>query len=58
MYAEKAKETIHVWPTKIETMAGLLCKYVKRNINSDEWANFVGNLDYEKTCENYPANNK
>ena len=54
----KANETIHAWPTKIETMSGLLCKYVKRNITAEEWGMFVPDLPYEKTCDNYPANNK
>ncbi len=56
--SEKAKETIHVWPTKIETMSGLLCKYVTRNLDEEEWSVFATGLPYEKTCENYPANNK
>ncbi|MBY0434732.1 MAG: High-affnity carbon uptake protein Hat/HatR [Cyclobacteriaceae bacterium] len=56
--AERSKETIHVWPTKINTMAGLLCGYTTRNLNKDEWENYAGGLDYERTCENYPANNK
>ena len=57
--AEKTKETIHVWPTKIGTMASSLCSYVGRNLTKDEWDNYVGvDLPYEKTCENYPDNNK
>ena len=56
---EKSKETIHVWPTKIGTMASSLCSYVGRNMTKDEWTNFVGaDLPYEKTCDNYPTNNK
>ncbi|MEK6781633.1 MAG: High-affnity carbon uptake protein Hat/HatR [Bacteroidota bacterium] len=57
--AAKANETIHAWPTEIESMSGLLCKYVKRNINKEEWDVYVStDLPYEKTCDNYPANNK
>lgn len=56
---EKSKETIHVWPTKIGTMASSLCSYVGRNMTKDEWTNFVGaDLPYEKTCDNFPENNK
>lgn len=55
----KSKETIHVWPTKITTMANSLCGYVGRNLTADEWNTYVGeDLNYERTCENYPANNK
>jgi WD40 repeat protein/energy-coupling factor transporter ATP-binding protein EcfA2 len=55
---EKAKETIHAYPTKIETMAGLLCGYVTRNLTQEEWETKMQDLPYEKTCDNYPANNK
>ncbi len=53
-----AKETIHVWPTKVATMANSLCGYVDRNMTKDEWDNFATGLQYEKTCDTYPTNNK
>ncbi len=49
-----ANETIHAWPTKVETMGGLLCKYVSRNLSSDEWEQFIGDLERIKTCDKYP----
>jgi WD40 repeat protein len=53
------EHTIHAWPTKIPTMAGILCGYVKRNMNKEEWEQFVGeDLNYEVTCADYPPNNK
>ena len=56
---EKSKETIHVWPVDMTAMSNLLCSYVGRNMTNEEWVNNVGpDLKYEKTCENYPANNK
>ncbi len=54
----RAKETIHVYPTKITTMSNSLCTYIDRNMTKEEWDNFAPGLDYERTCENYPANNK
>ena len=55
----KSNETIHAWPTAIESMSELLCKYVTRNLTKDEWDVYVSSdLKYEKTCDNYPANNK
>jgi hypothetical protein len=55
----KVDQTIHAYPTKIKTMSELLCKYVKRNLTMDEWeANVAQDIKYEKTCDNYPANNK
>jgi WD40 repeat protein len=51
--AEKSKETIHAWPTKVETMSGLLCGYVRRNITDEEWDMHVDDdpeLATEVTC--------
>lgn len=49
--AENPKETIHAWPTKVESMSGYLCGFVKRNLTEDEWATYVDEaLPYEKTC--------
>lgn len=55
---ESSRATIHAYPTKVETMAGLLCGYVTRNLTKDEWETRMQDLPYEKTCENYPANDK
>jgi WD40 repeat protein len=53
--AEKAEETIHAWPTKIETMSSLLCSFITRDLTEDEWYTYVDDeLKYEKTCENVP----
>jgi WD40 repeat protein/energy-coupling factor transporter ATP-binding protein EcfA2 len=53
------EHTIRAWPTRIPTMANLLCGYLKRNIDSEEWDIFAGNdLPYEKTCPDLPANDK
>ncbi|HYC86005.1 MAG TPA: High-affnity carbon uptake protein Hat/HatR [Chryseosolibacter sp.] len=52
--AEKAEETIHAWPTKIETMSGLLCAYISRRLTEDEWDIYVDdddNIKSEPTCE-------
>lgn len=50
--AEKTAETIHAWPTKIETMSGLLCEFLTRNITKDEWETYVDKeLDQEVTCK-------
>lgn len=54
-------QTIHAWPTKIETMSGILCGILKRNMTKDEWENHVakvGDLVYEQTCPGLPPNDK
>lgn len=53
------EHTIRAWPTKIPTMANMLCGFVSRNISREEWEIFVGeDLKYETTCSDYPPNNK
>ncbi|MEQ9415248.1 MAG: High-affnity carbon uptake protein Hat/HatR, partial [Cyclobacteriaceae bacterium] len=53
----KVDQTIHAYPTKINTMADLLCGYTERNMNREEWNYYVGeDLKYEKTCPNLPSN--
>jgi WD40 repeat protein len=57
--ADASKETIHAWPTKIETMSGLLCQYVKRNLTDDEWQLHVDEeLKTEVTCTNVQEKKK
>ncbi len=52
------EHTIHAWPTKIPSMASILCGDVKRNMNKDEWEIYVGDdLPYEQTCADIPPNN-
>lgn len=52
-------QTIHAWPTRIETMSGYLCGYLRRNMNKEEWDTYVADdLPYEKTCEQLPENYK
>lgn len=56
----QTEESIRAYPTKIPTMANILCtEFIKRNMSQDEWNTYVGeDLDYEKTCSNYQPNNK
>ena len=50
-------QTIHAWPTRIETMSGILCGFLERNMNKDEWDLHVGSdLPYETTCRELPEN--
>ncbi len=52
-------QTIHAWPTKIETMSGILCGFLSRNMEKDEWETYVGeDLPYALTCPDLRANNK
>jgi WD40 repeat protein/energy-coupling factor transporter ATP-binding protein EcfA2 len=52
-------QTIHAWPTKIETMSGILCGSLERNMGKDEWETYVAeDLPYQLTCPDLPDNNK
>jgi len=49
--SEKTNETIHVWPTNIEAMSNLLCKYIDKNMTTNEWITYVAeDLPFENTC--------
>jgi WD40 repeat protein len=48
-------QTIHAWPTKIQTMSEILCGKLTRNMTKDEWDTYVAeDLKKEKTCNNLP----
>jgi len=54
--AKGVDQTIHAYPTDFEVMKDILCAKVTRNMTQEEWDIFVAeDLDYEKTCENYPG---
>lgn len=49
-------ETIHAYPTNFEVMTNILCEKAGRNMSQEEWNTYVKeDLDYEKTCANYPG---
>jgi len=55
----RTDQTIHAWPTKIETMSSILCGILKRNMTHEEWNIFAGeDLPYQQTCNNLPKNDK
>jgi energy-coupling factor transporter ATP-binding protein EcfA2 len=54
--ALRTEESIRSYPTKIPTMANILCgEFIKRHMSPDEWSTYVGDdLDFEKTCKSLP----
>ena len=43
---------LKLWPTKPDLMAQNICKYLIRNMTSEEWDRYVGeDIEYVKTCE-------
>jgi WD40 repeat protein/energy-coupling factor transporter ATP-binding protein EcfA2 len=54
--AKGTDETIHAYPTNFEVMTNILCEKAGRNMSQEEWNTYVKeDLDYEKTCANYPG---
>lgn len=52
-------QTIHAWPTRIQTMSEILCGFLPRNMSKDEWETYVDkDLPYVLTCESLPPNDK
>jgi WD40 repeat protein/energy-coupling factor transporter ATP-binding protein EcfA2 len=55
----RTDQTIHAWPTKIQTMSSLLCDKVSRNFTKDEWDTYVDEvLKFENTCIQHPSGGK
>jgi WD40 repeat protein/energy-coupling factor transporter ATP-binding protein EcfA2 len=54
----KTEKSIHAYPTKIPTMANILCtQYITRNMSEEEWNTYAGeDLKYESTCKNIKGN--
>ncbi|MCE2732906.1 MAG: High-affnity carbon uptake protein Hat/HatR [Cyclobacteriaceae bacterium] len=55
----RTDQTIHAWPTKIETMSSILCGKITRNMTPDEWKTYVAeDLKRENTCADLPDGSK
>jgi energy-coupling factor transporter ATP-binding protein EcfA2 len=54
----ETEKSIRAYPTKIPTMANVLCsEYITRNMTQEEWDTYAGNdLTYESTCKNFKPN--
>lgn len=49
---------IRVFNLDFEWMANRLCRYITRNMTTEEWQEYVGqNFSYESTCPNLPIGN-
>lgn len=50
------KGNLLVWRTKTEDVAADVCgaRFAARNLTCDEWARFVGDIDYQRTCPELP----
>lgn len=50
----QTEASIRAYPTKIPTMANILCsEFINRNMTQDEWNTYVGDdLIFETTCKN------
>jgi WD40 repeat protein len=55
----RTDQTIHAWPTKIQTMSSILCGKITRNMTQEEWNTYVApDLKKEKTCADLPDGSK
>jgi hypothetical protein len=46
--------TIILWPHDVEVLSTRLCDIVGRNLTESEWATFLPNEPYRKTCPQWP----
>jgi WD40 repeat protein len=45
---------VYIWQWAIEDVRNLACRLAGRNLTRDEWAKYIGEIDYQKTCEQWP----
>jgi WD40 repeat protein len=47
-------KTARLWDLRLDELVSLSCRTAGRNLTREEWAQYVGNLPYQKTCPNLP----
>ncbi len=45
-----ADRSVRLWTTKTDDLAGEICRRVKRNLDQEEWSQYLAELPYEDTC--------
>jgi hypothetical protein len=45
---------VYVWQWAIEDVRELACRLAGRNLTNDEWAKYIGETEYQKTCDQWP----
>jgi WD40 repeat protein len=51
-----ADRAVRLWPTVSATLTGALCGAVHRNLDDNEWLEFIGpDIPYRTTCDHLPA---
>lgn len=52
--SSSADGTIILWDVSVESWIERACRIVRRNLTRDEWAQYLGDEPYHKTCEGWP----
>jgi hypothetical protein len=47
-------ETARMWSLMLEELVELVCRKAGRNLRREEWAQYMGNRPYQKTCPSLP----
>jgi WD40 repeat protein len=47
-------ETARMWNLMLEELVELVCRKAGRNLRREEWAQYMGNRPYQKTCPSLP----
>jgi WD40 repeat protein len=47
-------DTAHLWTLRLNDLVELACRTAGRNLTKEEWAQYMGNQPYQKTCSNFP----
>ena len=46
-------KTARLWDLRLDELLNLACRTAGRNLTKEEWAQYMGNLPYQKTCPDF-----
>jgi hypothetical protein len=54
LVAGSEDKTARLWNLRLDELVELACRTVGRNLTKEEWAQYMGDQPYQKTCPNLP----
>jgi WD40 repeat protein len=55
LVTQSGDHAVRLWRTRVEDMVQIACHVAGRNLTKQEWAQYLGNRPYHKTCPNLPG---
>ena len=48
--------TARLWTWRVADLIATACRYAGRNLSREEWARYLQDRPYRRTCERWPVN--